>query len=94
MKSIFFTVCGILLLLFGCGSDETSELIEVMPNYFPDAVGSRWVYLYSDGIQGATEVNDEINLLLNIHTPRMGLMARIIEPSRKHHQMRKLISTC
>ena len=62
MRLIFFTVCGTLLLLFGCGSDEMLEPMEVVPNYFPDAVGSRWVYLYSDGIQGATEVNDEINI--------------------------------
>ena len=38
MKLIFFTVCGILLLL-GCGSDETPEPMEVMPNYFPDTSG-------------------------------------------------------
>ena len=62
MRLIFFTLFGILLLLFGCGSDETSEPIEVTPNYFPDGIGSRWVYLYSDGSQGTTEVNDEINI--------------------------------
>ena len=60
MQLILFTVCGILLLLLGCGSDETSEPIEVMPNYFPDGIGTRWVYLHSDGTQGTTEVNDEI----------------------------------
>ena len=57
-----FTICGILLLLLGCGSDETSEPIEAVPNYFPDGIGSRWVYLSSDGTQGTTEVNDEINI--------------------------------
>lgn len=62
MRLLFFTVFGILLLLFGCGSDEVSELIEVMPNYFPDSIGTRWVYLNSDGTQGTTEVNDEINI--------------------------------
>ncbi|RKU38019.1 hypothetical protein C6496_07630 [Candidatus Poribacteria bacterium] len=50
------------MLLFGCGSDETLEPMEVMPNYFPDAVGSQWVYLYSDGIQGTTEVSQKINI--------------------------------
>ena len=59
---ILFTICGILLLLLGCGSDETSEPIEVVPNYFPDGIGSQWVYLSSDGTQGTTEVNDKINI--------------------------------
>lgn len=62
MRQILFIVCGILLLLFGCGSDETSEPIEVVPNYFPDGIGTRWVYLSSDGSQGTTEVNGEINI--------------------------------
>ena len=62
MRLILFTICGILLLLSGCGSDETPEPTEVVPNYFPDGIGSRWVYLNSDGIQGTTEVNDEINI--------------------------------
>lgn len=62
MRLIFFSVCGTLLLLFGCGSDETPEPTEIMPNYFPDAAGSRWVYLNSDGIQGTTEVSNEINI--------------------------------
>ena len=62
MKRILFTICGTLLLLFGCGSDETLEPMEVMPNYFPDTVGSQWVYLYSDGIQGTTEVSQKINI--------------------------------
>ena len=57
-----FAVCGTLLLLVGCGSDETAEPIEVMPNYFPDGVGTQWVYLYSDGVQGTTEVSGEINI--------------------------------
>ena len=60
MRLIFFTVFGILLLLLGCGSDETLEPTEVVPNYFPDGIGTRWVYLHSDGTQGTTEVNDEI----------------------------------
>ncbi len=61
MRLTFLTFCGILLL-FGCGSDETTEPIKQMPNYFPDAIGNRWVYLNSDGIQGTTEVNEEINI--------------------------------
>ena len=56
-------ICCAILLLFGCGSDETPEPIEEeMPNYFPDAVGSRWVYLNSDGTQGTLEVSGETNI--------------------------------
>ena len=62
MRLTLFSVCGMLLLLFGCGSDETPEPIEAVPNYFPDGIGSRWVYLNSDGIQGTTEVSNEINI--------------------------------
>ncbi|MDE0011516.1 MAG: hypothetical protein OXU36_10230 [Candidatus Poribacteria bacterium] len=61
MKLTFLIFSGILLL-FGCGSDETPEPIEQMPNYFPDAVGSRWTYLNSDGTQGTTEVSGETNI--------------------------------
>lgn len=62
MQLVLFSVCGVLLLLFGCGSEETPEPIEVMPNYYPDSIGSRWVYLHSDGTQETTEVNKEINI--------------------------------
>ena len=33
-----------------------------MPNYFPDGIGSRWVYLHADGTQGTTEVSGETNI--------------------------------
>ena len=62
MRLTLFTACGILLLLFGCGSEETSEPIEAMPNSFPDAVGSRWVYLSSEGTQSTLEVSGETNI--------------------------------
>ena len=50
-------LCGIFLL-FGCGSDETPAPIEQMPNYFPDAVGSRWVYRDADGSEWTREIID------------------------------------
>ncbi len=61
MQLTFLIFCSILLL-FGCGSSETSESIEQMPNYFPDAVGSQWTYLNSDGTQGTTEVSGKTNI--------------------------------
>ena len=33
-----------IILLFGCGSDESEELVSAKPSYFPDTIGSRWVY--------------------------------------------------
>lgn len=53
-------LCAVLIL-FGCGSDETSELIASKPNYFPDAVGSRWVYRNSDGLEWEREISGETN---------------------------------
>ena len=61
MRLTFLIICSILLL-FGCGSDETPAPIEQPPNYFPDAVGSRWTYLNSDGTQGTTEVSGKTNI--------------------------------
>lgn len=54
-------LCGIFIL-FGCGSDETSAPIEGKPNYFPDVVGSRWIYRSTDGLQWTLEISDETNI--------------------------------
>ena len=58
MKAILTSLmlCGIFTL-FGCGSDETPTPIEPKPNYFPDAVGSRWIYRSSGGLQWTREVS-------------------------------------
>ena len=51
-------LCGIFVL-FGCGSDEmTAPVAQQMPNYFPDAVGSRWVYRNPDGSEWSRAVTD------------------------------------
>ena len=51
-------LCGIFVL-FGCGSDEmTAPVAQQMPNYFPDTVGSRWVYRNADGSEWSREVRD------------------------------------
>ena len=52
-------LCG-TFILFGCGSDEmTAPVAQQMPNYFPDTVGSRWVYRNADGSEWSREVTDE-----------------------------------
>ena len=51
-----------IFILFGCGSDETPAPVEEMPNYFPDAVGSRWIYKNSDGTQWTREIRGEANI--------------------------------
>ena len=56
MRLTSLMLCGILIL-FGCSSDETSAPIaDPMPNYFPDTVGSRWVYRDPDGSEWTREV--------------------------------------
>ena len=60
MRLTSLILCGIFIL-FGCGSDETPAPIEQMPNYFPDAVGSRWVYRNTDGSEWTREVIDGTN---------------------------------
>ena len=61
MRLTSLILCAIFIL-FGCGSDETSAPIEQKPNYFPDAVGSRWVYQDSKGLQWTREVSSETNI--------------------------------
>ena len=60
MRLTSLMLCGIFIL-FGCGSDETSTPIEQMPNYFPDAVESRWTYRNPDGLEWTREVIDGTN---------------------------------
>ena len=59
MRLISLMLCAIVIL-FGCGSDETPTPIEEQtpPNYFPDAVGSRWVYRNADGSEWTREITD------------------------------------
>ncbi len=57
MRTLFFTLCSILLLL-ACGSDELPEPAKTKPNYFPDAFGSRWVYRNADGSEWVREVTE------------------------------------
>lgn len=49
-------------MLFGCGSDETPVPVEELPNYFPDVIGSRWIYRNSDGSQWTRKVSGEVNI--------------------------------
>lgn len=61
MRLTVLILCAIFIL-FGCGSDETPLPMKEMPNYFPDAVGSRWVYKNSDGLQWTREIRGEVNI--------------------------------
>jgi hypothetical protein len=47
-----------IVILAACGSDEIPEPTETKPNYFPDAVGSRWVYRNADGSEWTREITD------------------------------------
>ena len=66
VKIINLLLCG-LLIISGCGSDTPEENEAVLapteekriPNYFPDAIGNRWVYQHSDGTQWEREVTRE-----------------------------------
>ena len=61
MRLFSLILCGIFIL-FGCGSDETLPPIEPqMPNYFPDTVGSQWVYRNADGSEWTREIIDGAN---------------------------------
>jgi hypothetical protein len=60
MRPISLILC-VIFILFGCGSDETPP-IEQMPNYFPDAIGSQWIYRNSDGSQWTREVSGETDI--------------------------------
>ena len=57
MRLTLLILCS-LFILFGCGSDETSMPIEQTPNYFPDAIGSRWIYRNSEGYEWTQEIID------------------------------------
>ena len=61
MRLTSLILCAIFIL-FGCGSDDTPAPMERKPSYFPDAVGSRWVYRNSDGLQWTREVSGETNI--------------------------------
>ncbi|RKU12821.1 hypothetical protein C6503_16685 [Candidatus Poribacteria bacterium] len=58
MRLISLMLCSIFIL-FGCGADETpTPIAQQMPNYFPDTVGSRWVYRNADGSEWSREITD------------------------------------
>lgn len=76
MRPTSLMLCTILFLL-GCGSDETPVPMEQMPNYFPDAIGSRWMYRDADEAQWTRAVSGEANIEGKVyrifkHTPPLG----------------------
>lgn len=58
MRFFLLTLCS-FILLFACGSDEIPEPDETKPNYFPDTVGSKWVYRNANGSKWTREITDE-----------------------------------
>ena len=61
MRSTSLILCAIFML-FGCGSDEPLTPIARKPNYFPAAIGSRWVYQNADGFQWTREISGETDI--------------------------------
>lgn len=57
MKRFLPLLC-IVCLLFSCGSDDISEPMKIEPNYFPDTVGSKWVYRDAAGQEWTREITD------------------------------------
>lgn len=57
MRLLLLTISSVWLLL-ACGSDEIPDPTETKPNYFPDAIGSKWVYRNADGSEWTREVID------------------------------------
>ena len=57
MKRFLPLLC-IVCLLFSCGSDDIPEPMKTEPNYFPDTVGSKWVYRDAAGQEWTREITD------------------------------------
>ena len=65
----------VLLVILGCGAGEevtreTEKNLkpdEVIPNYFPMTVGSRWVYRNPDGSEWAREVKEATEIGLHLY---------------------------
>ena len=57
----------IVYLLFSCGSDDIPEPVKTKPNYFPDTVGSKWVYRDAAGQVWTREITDRNDTQDNIY---------------------------
>ena len=64
MRRILPLLC-IVYLLFSCGSDDIPEPVETKPNYFPDTIGSRWVYRSVDEQEWTREITDRKDIQNN-----------------------------
>lgn len=58
MRTIYISLYSVLLLL-ACGSDEIPDPTQTQPNYFPDVIGSKWVFQKTDGIQWTWLIKEE-----------------------------------
>ena len=66
MKRFLPLLC-IIYLLFSCGSDDIPEPVKSEPNYFPDTVGSKWVYRDAAGQEWTREITDRNDTQDNIY---------------------------
>lgn len=65
--SRFLPLLCFVYLLFSCGSDDIPEPVETKPNYFPDSVGSKWVYRNADGHEWTREIASKKDTQDNIY---------------------------
>lgn len=64
----------LLLMILGCGDGDegiTREIVarpvEEPPNYYPNTIGSRWVYRSPDGVEWAREVTETAEIGLHLY---------------------------
>ncbi len=66
MKCFLLCITSIVFIL-SCGSDDIPEPVETKPNYFPDTIGSKWVYRNVDGQVWTREITDRDDTQDNIY---------------------------
>ena len=66
MKCFLLFIISIVFILSG-GSDDIPEPVETKPNYFPDTIGSKWVYRNVDGQVWTREITDRDDTQKNLY---------------------------
>lgn len=60
MKCFLLIITSIVFII-SCGSDDIPEPGETKPNYFPDTIGSQWIYRNADGNEWTREITNRNN---------------------------------